>query len=280
MLDLVLNPSTKLQTDSFIVHPSHALLLYGQSGSGKLSLALKISESLIGASDIENYPYLLHIAPKEGSISIEATREVQQFLKLKTPRNQTINRVILIEDAGLLSREAQNSLLKHIEEPPVDTVFILTVNHIHDVLPTILSRVQKIAVGKAKKEDLMTLFSEQPVLDLEKSYAMSDGRPGLFIELVTNPDHTLHAAAKYAREIFAMSSYERLLEVDTLIKDPTYTHDVLFIMEQMAYLGLMNANETSQRRWLHIVSLAYQAREAIARNAQLKLALTNFMLQL
>ena len=78
------------------------------------------------------------------SIGIEEVRTISGFLKIK-PLGQ--RKIVVIKEANLLTTEAQNSLLKILEEPPIYAQIFLESNTIENLLPTILSRCQKIKIG-------------------------------------------------------------------------------------------------------------------------------------
>ena len=120
MLKLPYHPHTLSQVDAFVRMPSHALILSGPKGIGKLTLATSISETLL---DLDNQPnqavYLKVIRPEdEKAISIDIVRELEHFLSLKVPNKNRINRILIIDNSQLLSVQAQNALLKTVEEPP------------------------------------------------------------------------------------------------------------------------------------------------------------------
>jgi len=72
-------------------------------------------------------------------------------VKLKTAGKNNLRRFVIIEDADLLTDDAQNSLLQLLEEPPIDTMIILLIQNLQEILPTILSRLQIISVKKPSK---------------------------------------------------------------------------------------------------------------------------------
>lgn len=78
------------------------------------------------------------------SIGIEEVRPVSNFLKIK-PLGKL--KIVIIKEANLLTPEAQNSLLKILEEPPEYAQIFLEGNTIESLLPTILSRCAKVKVS-------------------------------------------------------------------------------------------------------------------------------------
>jgi len=85
--------------------------------------------------------------PKANRILIQSVRELRKSLYLKTERDG--RKIVLFFDAHLLSAgqgEAANALLKILEEPPENTTLILVTDHVELLLPTILSRCQRIGI--------------------------------------------------------------------------------------------------------------------------------------
>lgn len=280
MSNLVLNNATGEQLKAFTAHPSHALLLIGPTGSGKFSIAKVTAETVLGIPTITDYPYALHIVPEGASIGIEAIRQIEQFLSRKVPGNATYKRVIIVEQAQGLSTEAQNAVLKNLEEPPADTLIILTATHASGLLPTIRSRAQTIIVNRPDQAALNEQFPDTDPQTYSRAYAMSGGRPGLLSALLTETDHPLTLAADYARQLLSKSMYDRLLLVDELARKPELAANVTLILQQMAHISLQAAKGNAFKRWQNILSASYTASEALAGSVQTKLALTDLMLHL
>jgi len=76
------------------------------------------------------------------SIGIEDIKKMQEKIFLKPIKSK--NKVIVIDDGEALTIEAQNALLKILEEPPAHTLIILSVNTKETILPTIISRCKII----------------------------------------------------------------------------------------------------------------------------------------
>ena len=134
---LVLHPRTKTNVAQFVARPSHAIALVGANGIGKTCLAEVIVGAVLDISpeQLVQYPYLMTIRAEKDSISIDAIRRLQRFLQLKTLGVESIRRAVIIEHAELLTTEAQNAYLKLLEEPPGDTLMLLTVDNQRKLLP-------------------------------------------------------------------------------------------------------------------------------------------------
>lgn len=93
------------------------------------------------------------------SIGIEDVKLMQKKISLKPMKSPT--KAVIIEDAHLLTTEAQNALLKVLEEPPANTILILGTDSKEALLPTIRSRCQLIeleeALPKLTEKDKTTL---------------------------------------------------------------------------------------------------------------------------
>lgn len=99
------------------------------------------------------YPNFFHLkkASDENEISIEKSREIINFLSQKPSLSG--NRAVLVENFEEMSRNASNSILKILEEPPLNSIIILTTTQLFSILPTIRSRCIKFRV---KSEDILS----------------------------------------------------------------------------------------------------------------------------
>lgn len=284
MSKLVVHPLTKKQLDIFIDNPAQAVMLVGPTGSGKLSLATQMAELVLGlkGKDFKTYGYGLTISPIEGkAIGIESIRQLEHFLSLKVPSPTKVNRIVIIEDGHLLTVEAQNALLKTLEEPPQGTVVIMTVNHEQSLLPTIRSRTQPIIVHKPARDITEKYFASSglDISQVKRSYDISGGLPGLMQAILDESDHQLLAATEQARQLLSRPVYERLLLVDELSKQRSLVASTIYILQQMAHVSLQTATGHAATRWQAVLEASYKASDALQNNAQPKLVLTNLVLQ-
>src|ERR1700736_6690340 len=172
---------------------AHAFCLIGEEGIGKTAVARALAEELLLG---EGQPSRLEVHPdfwcddRREAISIDEIRfhpergapahdqSLQQFLSLK-PFVAPL-RVALLANAERMTEAAQNCLLKTLEEPPPNTVLILTTAYPDHLLSTCLSRCQLIAlspVGRSTLAGFIATRSGSPE-EAEALAGLAHGRPG------------------------------------------------------------------------------------------------------
>ncbi|HCA43887.1 MAG TPA: hypothetical protein DEP28_11620 [Bacteroidetes bacterium] len=90
--------------------------------------------------------------PKANTIRISSIRDIKNSIYLS--ENSNVKKVYIISDADLMNVYTSNSLLKILEEPPKNSVIILTTSRINSLLPTIVGRCQKIRFDDIPLEEL------------------------------------------------------------------------------------------------------------------------------
>lgn len=284
----MLNPITKKQVDNFAAGAHHAVTISGPEGAGKGYLALHLALTLLGTEQEHTVPGGLRIlTPANNTITVDMVRDLQNFLKLKTVGQGNIRRVVVIENAHTMTTEAQNAFLKALEEPPLDTVFVITTASRTRLLPTINSRTQHIALQSVALEQTTDYFVQQGYkkTTIEKNYLLSQGQTGLLAALLKEEDaHPVARAIESAKTVLGKNAFERLCFVETLAKQKEDLPVLMDGLYRIARAGLINAAQKQIRddtlRWLRRLSSIDQAAGALQKNAQSKLVLTNLMLSL
>lgn len=284
---LVLHPHTAKLLDAFVAQPAHATLLLGAAGIGKGTLALRVSSHFLATmpDGLANTPGFRHIMPDEKrTISIEAVRNLQQFVRLRTTGKAMVRRVILVENAERMTTEAQNAFLKLLEEPPADTVIILTASTVQGMLPTIRSRVQTLTITTPQKEALTAHFKDKPAAHVTQAYFLSGGLPGLMSALLDeDTSHPLVESVAEAKQLLQLPLFERLARIEALAKQKEMAMALCEALARIAQAGLEQAADKGDgkrlKQWHKIVSETYKARLSFEHNANTKLILTNLVLQ-
>ena len=222
---LLLHPLTRKHFKLFLNRPSHALLITGKEGSGKSTLAHHLSSVLLD-TEVEQLtlsPYFTLVDIPEGKteIPIEVIRTIVNGSKLKIPGKAQVKRVVVIRRAEAMSPEAQNALLKVLEEPPPGNVFILCSPSPQSILPTIVSRSRILPVHDISLGSTADYYGESYNDQLIKSaWSLSAGSAGLLNALLRDDtDHPLKEAVIAAKELLKHDTYSRLLKFDELAKD-------------------------------------------------------------
>lgn len=145
---------------------SHSYMFVGISGIGKRLIAKDFAKMILCLDenkycnkcksciefDSNNNPDFIFIEPDNGSIKIDQIRNMQKEVSEKPIISN--NKVCIINDADLMTVEAQNCLLKTLEEPPAYMTIILVGTNESNFLATIKSRCTIMYFDKIKEEEI------------------------------------------------------------------------------------------------------------------------------
>jgi DNA polymerase III subunit delta' len=286
---LIVHPAAAAALAAFAASPAHAVLLTGANGIGKGTVAARLAAQLLNAQleKLSDHPYVRIVQPDgKNTISIEAVRNLQQFLQLKSLGTATLRRSIIIEHADRLTGEAQNAFLKVLEEPPADTVIIMTAGNPRHLLPTILSRTQVIQLPPPSEAAVREYFAKtgHDTAAITQSFFLSGGLPGLMAALLANEAHPLLKSVTTAKVLLSKTTFERLAAVETLSKQKDEAVAVIEALGHIAQTMLDQAakqGETAKvKQWHRILKLAAAAQAGLANNGNTKLILSNTMLHM
>lgn len=267
----------------------HAIMLTGPEGAGKLHAARYLASkklALPAVEKLDSYPYFRLVSPENNALTIDQIRSLHQFLQLKTPGTAPVRRIVVLENAEYMTNEAQNALLKSLEEPPADTVIILTAPATRVLRETIYSRVQQLSILPVTKEQALGHFGKEFATEkIEKAYLMSGGHAGLLYALLrTEEDHALIAQLKIAKELISASSFERLARVDELSKQketlPTLLQACKLVSSAATRQAAQKGNKKQLQQTTKLLDALYRAEAALPRNPNAKLLLTDLFLQM
>jgi DNA polymerase III delta' subunit len=208
--------------------PAHALLLVGTEGVGKTTLALDLAAGLLclasnpadrpcrecaACRKVEhgNHPDLHLLAPEGAGqqIRIGQVQELSSELSLLPLEGRF--RIAVIEKAHRLNDDAQNALLKTLEEPPAAVVIVLAADDAAKLLPTVVSRCTRVRLGPVPADVLSNILVERGVADAARGAALArltGGRPGAALALAANSDAVI-AQGRLARMLLDLLGADR-----------------------------------------------------------------------
>jgi len=169
-------------------------LFFGPDGIGKRATAIEFAKAInhdeVASRKIDsgNHPDVFIVYPegKASSIKIEKIREIIYQASLKPYEAE--KRIFIISDAEAMTLEAQNALLKLLEEPPQNHILILTSSNAAALLSTVLSRckvvkfyslsqdrIQEFLEARNMEEKEAVLFSHMAMGSLGRAMELKEG---------------------------------------------------------------------------------------------------------
>jgi DNA polymerase-3 subunit delta' len=180
---------------------SHAHLIIGSEGIGKSIMARLFALKILGKEVDHNYADIIHYRPEKASFGVDEVRKIIEEVA-KRPYEED-KKVIIIHQGSKLTVQAQNALLKTIEEPPLGVYIILLSESTDLLLDTIKSRCQSYKLTPLNKEDMLRYIKGLGEVDKEKvlvALAYGEGIPGRAERMLK--DEELHVLRNIIIELF------------------------------------------------------------------------------
>lgn len=228
---------------------SHAYIFNGEEGMGKKLLAAAFSKTLqceekgiiscdrcksCLQADSQNHPDILRVTHEKVSIGVDDIRTQVNADILVKPYNSPY-KIYIIDEADKMTEQAQNALLKTIEEPPEYAVILLLTSNVSVLLPTILSRCVVLHLKPVDKQTIKEFLMQQhhiPDYMAEVAAAFSGGNVGKAIKYASSEDfeqmknNVLHIL-KYIDD---MEIYEVISGLKVLTADKNNIMDYIDLM--------------------------------------------------
>lgn len=314
---------------------SHAYILLGAKGTGKHTLANLIAaaincEKRAGNDDAipcgicssckkilaNNSADLIYISREKdkASIGVDPIRFIKTDVSVFP--NDGDFKVYVIDEAHLMTPQAQNALLLTLEEPPSYVVFILLCEHTETILETIKSRAPILRMKTPQKSEAVEYLKEHhPSVrnlinsspeDFDEIYMASRGSIGRILELTASNERKQilqnrnlvsrlvqaiahRTVARDFAELFSLFPQKRedrekiisiLSELESALRDLMIVkkadESTMIFFRDYAYAEELSYS-ISVQKIAEIMSLVEGARLALLRNANIKLTLTNLL---
>jgi DNA polymerase III subunit delta' len=299
---------------------SHAYIFNGEKGAGKKTMASVFAATIqCEAKGISpcgkcksclqaesgNHPDIIQVTHEKASLGVDDIR-MQINNQIAIMPYSSPYKVYIIDDGDKMTEQAQNALLKTIEEPPEYAVIILITNNVNSLLPTILSRCVTLKLKTVHVELIREYLKSQysiPDYAAEQSAVFSQGNVGKAIRYATSKqfieikEEILHLL-KYIDDmkiyeimegIRKLSAYK--LEIgdyidlmvlwyrDVLMFKVTNDPNLLLFREEYRYIS-KQASTSDYEGIENIIQAMYKAKQRLSANVNFDIVIELMLLTL
>lgn len=275
---LLLSKSTEKWLDAFLKNPKTSLLIecYGDQDSAVMMVE-KIRNILIKSNTPVVY---IDKEDNKNTIGIDSIRGLLKSLAVKADSEGQISRIYAIKNADSITEDAQNVLLKSIEELPDRTLIVLISSDNDKILDTIKSRCINISMQNIDKKTLIANHDDYDIDLIEKAYNLSDGRLDLFRDVLANFDDYDHKLS-FAKKFLTSSIFERQNLLKDAEKQNVSSKELLQYLKILARSGMIHANNADRKKkFKDILQEILEAEVKLGNNANPKLTLMNLSLSI
>lgn len=236
----------------------HGFLLSGLQGIGKATLAKKLAISTLSkaspfsAKIVEqqcatgaypNYFYLCQLIDDDGKpkkeITVEQIRTLLNSLKQKAALPGL--RIVVIDSIDNLNRQAANALLKVLEEPPQETIFLNICHNLGNVLPTIRSRCLLVNFKPLPEVDLVNVITQHGHQLEPAIVSMASGSPGAYEKILEAGGAAVISALQNLLSITNLNTLKSAIQELLKQTDDTF---LMQLLHQLLYRRSLKEPET------------------------------------
>ena len=233
-----------LQTAIKTGNLSHAYIINGEYGSGRQTIASALAKTIQCQSKTDdtdacgvctsckqaeshNHPDIKYITHDKTSISVNDIREqLNNDISIKPYSSEY--KIYIIPDANKMTEQAQNALLKTIEEPPVYAIIILLTENWDSLLPTIRSRCVTLTMNPIEKDKICTYLENKFQLEPEQAQIAANycqGNIGKAIRFASSSDF-IEMKNQVLKLLKNLDSMDIASIIDTIKEFSTHKNDI------------------------------------------------------
>ena len=269
----------------------HSYMFIGEEGIGKNLFAKEFAKMILCSSvnkpceackactqfNGQNHPDFMQIEPEDGkTIKIEQVRYMQEKIAEKPVTSR--KKVYLISQCECMTREAANSLLKTLEEPPEYAIIILTTSNESKILTTIKSRCMKLYFQPIK-EELILQYLKENGLDTnitENMLKQCEGSIGKALKINENKEQYLQI--ENLIQLLDRADITQIWKnANVLYQAKENIIDLLDYMEIVLYNLITKQNKIC---YVNGISVIENTKKRILANANYDMSIDNLLLKL
>ena len=298
---------------------AHSYIFIGPRGIGKKTISNIFAKALVcyekkqepcnicqSCRQFEsgNHPDVYRVISDKKTIGVDSIRDMQSDIKIKPFQGD--RKIYIIDKADTMTVQAQNALLKTLEEPPKYAVIILLADNTSSLLPTVLSRCQLIKIPRLSPTHIAKIVEKKLGVSQEQAlvYAkLSEGLPGKALELAGSQEYQqlredvlnlierlIHASALEAMEYAHFFEERRekvddtldLLELwlrDMLVCKENGETELIINMDRISIIKSLSKNFTT-RAIRDMIEKVTATKKMLKSHANFQLAIENMLVNI
>lgn len=266
----------------------HSYMFVGMAGIGKLLFAKEFAKAILCNSNEKpcnkceaciafegnNNPDVTIIDEIDKSIKTEKIKEMVKGVYEK-PLNST-KKIYIINDSEKMTKEAQNSLLKTLEEPPEYVVIILITENENLLLNTIKSRCTKIKFNGLNKNEIKQILKEKRKIEnvSENVLDLAQGSIKTALSAIDNEN-----SINSIKEIF--SKFDKIDIIDLLNKKDLLFKDKDNVQEILNYINIELFNKINENiKYAECINIVEETKERLKKNSNYDMTIDNLLLKI
>lgn len=261
---------------------SHGIILAGEKGSGVNQFAFLLAAEILAKTEKDKQSVFQQTHPRfqviqgegaSGQIKVEKIRLLNQSVSFSAIEEG--KRVILIKNCENFNLNSANALLKNLEEPKDDILYILTTNDISRILPTIRSRCGVYTLNLPEKQQVLQYFKMQKadMLLVEKLMQIYGCNIGKINSALTQPKrYEILRVALQAMQL--IDQKERYALVKLCASFQKKKEDFTLFLQDLQAVAQNNLCQDN----IDLLEVIQRFQEILKTNANLNLVLENFAL--
>lgn len=252
---------------------SHSYLFIGTEGIGKKLISYEFAKMILG-SELQNNPDFTLIEPDGNNIKIEQIRELQKKI-LEAPIKSN-NKVYILNNADTMTKEAQNCLLKTLEEPPEFVVIILIGSVESNFLSTIKSRCNILKFQDISKEQIKAYLKEKYNMNnitenMIETFQGSIGRA----EKLKDKEELYNSIYDIINEIKNKDIIEIMKKADIIYKSSDDRFEIL------EYMNIICFNKSKEDiRYINCIKIIEETKKRLKANSNYNMCIDNMLFKI